>query len=65
VSESGKQQIKQLFRNQQEVWSGRGDLNARPPAPKAGSGLWRKRSIFQCILFQSDALRSLKAIELY
>ena len=29
--------IKQLFWNQQEVWSGRGDLNARPPAPKAGA----------------------------
>ena len=25
----------QLIWNQQEVWSGRGDLNARPPAPKA------------------------------
>ena len=29
--------IKQLFWNQQEFWSGRGDLNARPPAPKAGA----------------------------
>jgi hypothetical protein len=27
----------QLFWNQQEDWSGRGDLNARPPAPKAGA----------------------------
>ena len=27
----------QLIWNQQEVWSGRGDLNARPPAPKAGA----------------------------
>ena len=27
----------QLNRNQQGVWSGRGDLNARPPAPKAGA----------------------------
>jgi len=24
-----------FFWNQQELWSGRGDLNARPPAPKA------------------------------
>ncbi len=23
--------------NQRKVWSGRGDLNARPPAPKAGA----------------------------
>jgi hypothetical protein len=37
MSESGKQQIKQLFWYQQGVWSGRGDLNARPPAPKAGA----------------------------
>src|SRR5215471_12731639 len=29
--------IDQLFWNQQEIWSGRGDLNARPPAPKAGA----------------------------
>src|ERR1039458_5826762 len=29
--------IKQLFWNQEEDWSGRGDLNARPPAPKAGA----------------------------
>jgi hypothetical protein len=29
--------MEQLFWNQQEVWSGRGDLNARPPAPKAGA----------------------------
>ena len=27
-----------VFWNQQEVWSGRGDLNARPPAPKADVG---------------------------
>jgi hypothetical protein len=29
--------IKQLFWNQQEEWSGRGDLNARPPAPKGAA----------------------------
>ncbi len=26
--------LDELLWNQQEVWSGRGDLNARPPAPK-------------------------------
>jgi len=35
-SESDGTPSAQLFWNQQEVWSGRGDLNARPPAPKAG-----------------------------
>jgi hypothetical protein len=30
--------MEQLFWNQQEVWSGRGDLNARPPAPKTDGG---------------------------
>jgi hypothetical protein len=33
------------------VWSGRGDLNARPPAPKAVSGLPRKCPIFKYLRF--------------
>jgi hypothetical protein len=33
------------------VWSGRGDLNARPPAPKAVSGLARKCPIFNGFCF--------------
>jgi hypothetical protein len=37
MGESDRRPIEQLFWNQQEVWSGRGDLNARPPAPKAGA----------------------------
>ena len=37
MGESDGRQIEQVFWNQQEVWSGRGDLNARPPAPKAGA----------------------------
>ena len=32
-------------------WSGRGDLNARPPAPKADSGLARKGPIFSSFYF--------------
>ena len=36
-SEDNGTSLNQLFWNQQEVWSGRGDLNARPPAPKAGA----------------------------
>ena len=36
-SESDGAPIDELFWNQQEVWSGRGDSNARPPAPKAGA----------------------------
>jgi len=35
MGESDGASIQQLFWNQQGVWSGRGDLNARPPAPKA------------------------------
>lgn len=34
------------------IWSGRGDLNARPPAPKTVSGLFRKRSSFNCLRFK-------------
>jgi hypothetical protein len=34
MGESDGSPIDELFWNQQEVWSGRGDLNARPPAPK-------------------------------
>ena len=34
MGESDGRPIQQLFWNQQEVWSGRGDLNARPPARK-------------------------------
>jgi hypothetical protein len=30
----------QLISNQREIWSGRGDLNARPPAPKAAQGVF-------------------------
>src|SRR5438309_10828032 len=37
MGESDGASIDQLLCNQQEVWSGRGDLNARPPAPKAGA----------------------------
>jgi hypothetical protein len=36
-SENDGTPIEQLFWNQQKVWSGRGDSNARPPAPKAGA----------------------------
>jgi hypothetical protein len=38
------------------VWSGRGDLNARPPAPKADSGLVSKSSIFSRFCFKQLAL---------
>jgi hypothetical protein len=34
MGENGQARIEQVFSNQREVWSGRGDLNARPPAPK-------------------------------
>ena len=34
MGESDGRPVQQLFWNQQEVWSGRGDLNARPSAPK-------------------------------
>ena len=37
TSESDGQGIDQLVSNQRAVWSGRGDSNARPPAPKAGA----------------------------
>ena len=45
----------QLFWNQQGVWSGRGDLNARPPAPEESA--WLPMALllttcFQC--FQPD-----------
>ena len=43
--------MEQLFWNQQEVWSGRGDLNARPPAPKAVSGLLRRCLVFNYLRF--------------
>jgi hypothetical protein len=33
-------------------WSGRGDLNARPPAPKAVFGVPGKRSVFKCLGFK-------------
>ncbi len=37
MSEDDRQGINQRVWNQHEIWSGRGDLNARPPAPKAGA----------------------------
>jgi hypothetical protein len=43
-------QIEQIFWNQQEVWSGRGDLNARPPAPKAVSQRFAKCPIFKVLV---------------
>src|ERR1019366_4818171 len=39
MGESDGRPIQQLFWNQQEEWSGRGDLNARPPAPKGEAWL--------------------------
>jgi len=33
-------------------WSGRGDLNARPPTPKADSGEPRKWPVFNCFRFK-------------
>jgi hypothetical protein len=33
-------------------WSGRGDLNARPPAPKAVFGMARKLPVFKCFGFR-------------
>jgi hypothetical protein len=49
--------------NQREVWSGRGDLNARPPAPKAGAlpGCATPRQLTSLILtpfLTGDARRS-------
>ena len=41
--ESDGERIDDLFWNQQEVWSGRGDLNARPPGP--GRSIASKGSI--------------------
>ncbi|MGA2038250.1 MAG: hypothetical protein ABSH42_03145 [Bryobacteraceae bacterium] len=38
-----------------EVWSGRGDLNARPPAPKAISGPGRKWPILNSLTFNQMA----------
>jgi hypothetical protein len=40
-SEGDRAPMGQLFWNQQEIWSGRGDLNARPPAPKGLESLPR------------------------
>src|ERR1035437_197773 len=37
MGESDGRSNDQLFSNQRLYWSGRGDLNARPPAPKAGA----------------------------
>jgi hypothetical protein len=47
--------MEQLFWNQQEDWSGRGDLNARPPAPKAGFGTFRKCLVFSSLRFNQMA----------
>jgi hypothetical protein len=41
-----------LKRVKTEEWSGRGDLNARPPAPKADSGLPEKRPVFKAFCFK-------------
>jgi len=34
------------------LWSGRGDLNARPPAPEAVFGMPRKAPVFKCLGFK-------------
>ena len=47
--------MEQLFWNQQEDWSGRGDLNARPPAPKAVFCISRKVSVFKRLGFKGMA----------
>jgi len=39
--------MEQLFWNQQEDWSGRGDLNARPPAPKPDEMKLQKQLVFK------------------
>jgi hypothetical protein len=36
-------------------WSGRGDLNARPPAPKAVVGLGQKQPVFKYLRFYEMA----------
>jgi hypothetical protein len=46
MGESDGRSNDQLFSNQRLYWSGRGDLNARPPAPKADYGLFRKAPVF-------------------
>jgi hypothetical protein len=49
------------------VWSGRGDLNARPPAPKADSGRNIKSSVFNIFCFKQMARSCcvlLKCVEL-
>jgi len=48
--------MEQLFWNQQESWSGRGDLNARPPAPKADDKKLQKQLVFKYL--QMNALAS-------
>jgi hypothetical protein len=47
------------------IWSGRGDLNARPPAPKADSGLMRKCPIFNGFYFNEMRPDLLNPVELY
>jgi hypothetical protein len=46
------------------VWSGRGDLNARPPAPKADCGLPQKPPIFNAFWFNETRAAYCKLVEL-
>jgi hypothetical protein len=50
--ESDGAPIDQLFWNQQKVWSGRGDLNARPPAPKTVSSRQPILPVFNYLRFK-------------
>jgi hypothetical protein len=55
-SESDGAPIDDLFWNQQEVWSGRGDLNARPPAPKAVLKKLQKQLVLNYLRFNEISL---------
>ena len=49
MGESNGRSNDQLFWNQRLYWSGRGDLNARPPAPKADEMKLQKQLVFKCL----------------
>ena len=63
MGESDGRLIDQIFSNQQEVWSGRGDLNARPPAPKTASKKLQKQLVFNYLHQKQLAPDCLKLVE--
>src|ERR1017187_3109536 len=47
----------------EDGWPGRGDLNARPPAPKAVFAVALETACFQLLRFQGDGERLLRRVE--